>query len=131
MTERQSDQDAGAGSRLTFHLAPRPVWEALAADAPYFPERFAEEGFVHTTLGADNLLDVANRYYRGDPRPYCALLVDLDRIAAPWRFDEAGPLYPHIYGPIDRAAVVEVLPVERDATGAFTAVGAGHSRSDS
>jgi uncharacterized protein (DUF952 family) len=123
MTDRESAPEAASSSGMTFHLVPRPVWEGLAADAPYFPERFDAEGFVHTTLGEENLLAVANRYYRADPRPYLALVVDLDRVAAPWRFDEAGPLYPHVYGPIDRAAVVEVLPVDRDETGGFTAIG--------
>jgi uncharacterized protein (DUF952 family) len=108
--------------RLTLHLVPRPVWDGLAANAPYLPERFDADGFIHTTLGADNLLAVANRYYRADPRPYLALIVDLDRVAAPWRFDQAGPLYPHIYGPIERGAVVEVVPVKRDEAGAFTGI---------
>lgn len=131
MTERQSQPENDSSSRLTLHLAPRPIWEELAAGAPYVPERFDDEGFVHTTLGADNLLAVANRYYRADPRPYLALVVDLDRIAAPWRFDEAGPLYPHIYGPIERDAVVAVAPVFRDATGAFTAIGSSGGASGS
>jgi hypothetical protein len=32
------------------------------------------------------------------------------------------PLFPHIYGPINRDAIVAVRQVERDATGAFVAI---------
>lgn len=129
MTEEQSDPEYASSPRLTHHLVPRPVWEGLAANAAYFPEQFDAEGFVHTTLGEANLLAVANRYYRADPRPYLALIVDLGRVAAPWRFDDAGPLYPHIYGPIERTSVVAVVPVERDRDGTFTGVGAPESAS--
>jgi uncharacterized protein (DUF952 family) len=131
VTDREPEPEDDSSPRLTFHLVPRPVWDGMAAGAPYFPERFAEEGFVHTTFGDANLLAVANRFYQADPRPYLALLVDLDRVAAPWRFDEAGPLYPHIYGPIERDAVVDVVPVDRDETGAFTAVGSRRPASGS
>ncbi len=107
----------------TLHLVPEPVWRAAMAGAAYEPERFAEEGFVHTTLGEETLIEVANRYYQGDPRPYLVLDVDLDRLAAPIRFDEAGPSFPHVYGPIETAAVVCVRRAERDPAGGFVGIG--------
>jgi len=105
------------------HLVPEPVWDEQAGGGTYLPERFAEEGFVHTTLGEETLIEVANRYYQGDPRPYLVLDVDLDRLAAPVRFDEAGPSFPHVYGPIETAAVVRVRRAERDPGGGFVGIG--------
>ncbi len=109
---------------ISLHLVPEPAWHKQAAGDTYVPERFAEEGFVHTTLGEETLLEVANRYYRDDPRPYLVLDVDLDRLAAPVRFDEAGPSYPHVYGPIETTAVVRVRRADRDPAGAFVGIGA-------
>ena len=71
----------------------------------YRPEAFEREGFVHCTDGLAHLLVPANAYYRDDPRPYLALEIDLDAVAAPARFDDEACRYPHIYGPIDVAAV--------------------------
>ena len=121
----------GRPSGIALHLVPESVWREHGARPAYLPERFAEEGFVHTTLGEATLLEVANRYYLGDPRPYLVLDVDLDRLAAPVRFDEAGPSFPHVYGPIETAAVVRVRQAERDAAGIFVGIGgtAGGDRS--
>jgi uncharacterized protein (DUF952 family) len=51
------------------------------------------------------------------------LTVDLDRTGSPWRFDDPGGIYPHVYGPIDTSSVMEVRPMIRDAEGAFTGIG--------
>lgn len=119
-----SDQAVGDGpmTGTTLHLVPEPVWRAQEGEAGYLPERFAEEGFVHTTLGEETLLEVANRYYRHDPRPYLVLEVDLGRLAAPVRFDEAGERFPHVYGPIGRVAVGRIRRAVRDGDGTFVRV---------
>ena len=114
MTHQSSESPA-----FTLHLAPEERWAATDAADDYTPEGFAEEGFVHTTLGDDEVLAVGNRYYAGDPRPHLVLTVALDRLDAPWRFDEAGPLYPHVYGPLTRDAVTGVRRARRDADGRF------------
>ncbi len=110
-------------SGLTLHLVPEPVWCAEAAAREYRPEPFAEEGFVHCTDGEALLIEVANRYYRADPRPFLALDVDLARIAARAVYEDAEQRYPHIYGPIEREAVVRVRRMERADDGAFTSIG--------
>jgi len=35
------------------------------------------------------------------------------------RYDDPAQIYPHVYGPIDRAAIVGVLTMPRDASGAY------------
>ncbi len=112
-----------APSGIAHHLVPESVWRDQASGDAYLPERFQDEGFVHTTLGEETLLEVANRYYRADPRPYLVLDVDLDRLESPVRFDEAGPSFPHVYGPIATTAVVRVRRAERDQLGAFVGLG--------
>ena len=85
----------------------------------YRPEAFASEGFaLHD--GLDHLLVPANAHLRDDPRSYLALEIDLDAVAAPARFDDAARRYPHIYGPVDVAAVRRVLRAARSEDGTFT-----------
>lgn len=87
------------------------------------PGGFAEEGFVHLTIGLDQLLVPANAYYRDDPRPHVALTVDLTLVTDEVRFDAQPELYPHLYGPLPVAAVREVRAAVRDADGTFTGWG--------
>jgi uncharacterized protein (DUF952 family) len=105
---------------VTFHLVPAVVWEEQRHGSHYVPESFPTEGFVHCTDGLDHLLVPANAYYRDDPRPYLALEIDLDAVEAPARYDDDARRYPHVYGPVDVAAVRRVLVAERAADGTFT-----------
>jgi uncharacterized protein (DUF952 family) len=104
---------------LTYHLIPVEVWAAADQEAPLERDSLADEGFIHCTDGTDALIATANRHYRDDPRDFLALTVDLDRVQSPWRYDDPGKPYPHIYGPIDRSAIVGTGSVRRNAEGSF------------
>ena len=108
--------------RPTFHLIPLEVWGDADPDAPLVRPSLDDEGFIHCTDGADALIATAERHYRDDPRPFLALRLDLDGITSPWRYDEPGKPYPHIYGPIDRPAILDVVTVLRDPDGRFKAL---------
>jgi len=112
-------------TRLTFHLAPVEVWEAADPGAPYVAVGYAREGFIHCTDGVDALGATFDRHYLADPRPFVALTVDLDALGVPWRFDVPGSPYPHIYGPIQRSAIVSVQTVIRGPNGRFERLGSG------
>lgn len=103
----------------TFHLTPSAWWDAADPAAPLGAPSLAGEGFIHCTTGAAEMVATANRHYRDDPRTFVILTIDLDRLTSPWRFDDASGTYPHVYGPIDRAAIVAVAPAPRDPGGAF------------
>ncbi|MBW3632020.1 MAG: DUF952 domain-containing protein [Chloroflexi bacterium] len=90
----------------------------------YRPEVFGDEGFIHCTDGEALVLEVANRYYTDDPRPFLLLEVDLDRVSASAIYEDDERNYPHIYGPLERDAVRRVFRVERAPDGAFMAIGA-------
>ena len=122
MTTEQPTADRRPSGR-TLHLVPEPVWRAHEGSATYTPERFAEEGFVHCTDGEALLLEVANRYYRDDPRAYIVLDVDLGAVQAPAVYEDEARRYPHVYGSIERAAVRRVRRLERAADGSFTGFG--------
>ena len=114
------------------HLAPAEYFQAIPPDTPYLPIDYERDGFVHCTQGAGLLLRVANAFYKDMPGDFVVLVIDEDRLAAPVKYEPpipvsgGGPissdaiLFPHVYGPIDRQAIVDVVGVRRDAHGAFT-----------
>jgi len=101
-----------------FHLVPVESWESAPADEPFRAASLEDEGFVHLTHDWQDLIDVGNRYYRGDSRPFVALGISLPRVTSPWRYD-GDARYPHVYGPIDRAAIIGVDSMIRAADGTF------------
>ncbi len=111
-------------TRPTLHLVPELDWLAHDPALPFLPEAWERDGFIHCTDGDDEMLIVANRFYATDPRPFLLLTVDLERNGSPWRFDDPEHRYPHIYGPIAPAAVLEARPMMRDRKGCFDGIGA-------
>jgi uncharacterized protein (DUF952 family) len=109
-------------TRPTLHLVPEATWEGHDPSTPYLPAAYVQDGFVHCTDGDEEMVAVANRFYRDDPQPFLLLTVDLDRTGSQWRFDEPGSPYPHVYGPIDLAAVMEVRRMDRAMDGTFLRV---------
>jgi len=112
-----------APDAATLHLVPEDVWLAQNEECHYQPEGFSTEGFIHCTHGRDFVVEVGNRYYRDDPRPYLVLEVDLERVAAPVVYEDDERRFPHIYGPLERHAVRRAYRVERAADGTFIAIG--------
>ncbi len=102
---------------LTYHLVPRTEWEATDPSSSYVPAAFGVDGFVHCTDGAAELAATANRYFGSFSGDLLALVLDVGSLSAPVRYEDPGRIYPHVYGPIDRAAIVEVLTMRRDADG--------------
>lgn len=76
------------------------------------------------------MLRMANTSYRDEGEPMAALLLDPAKVGAPVRFESARSaapdtenlLFPHVYGPIDRAAIAEIRYARRDATGAYVSL---------
>ena len=105
--------------RLTYHLTPRAWWEAADPDAPLRAPTLATEGFIHCTDDAVEMVATANRHYSSDPGEFVILTIDLDRISSAWRVANPGGVYPHVFGPIDRPAILKVVPAPRDPNGGF------------
>lgn len=108
---------------ITLHLAHVDVWLRQVRSGTYVPEAFGQEGFIHCTDGLDRAIEVGNRYYQGDPRQYCLLVIECAKVMAPIVYEDAKRVYPHIYGPLNTDAVTNVLAVERDPDGRFVRFG--------
>lgn len=106
----------------TFHLVPADAWADAAPDRAYAPPSLADEGFVHCTNGEDEVLRTGDRYYRDDRRDWLVLTVDLERTDVSWTVEDPERRYPHVHGPIDRAAIIAVRRVVRASDGSFVGI---------
>ena len=107
--------------RLTYHLVSADTWAEADPDRPYEAASLATEGFIHCTDGMDELVATANRHYDADPRPFLILTVDLDEAGSQWRIDDPGQIYPHVFGSIDRRAILRAIAAPRGGGGEFVA----------
>lgn len=111
------------------HVVPLGEWNAHP-DRPYAPASLTEDGFVHCSPDEKTTLAIVNAFYRDAPRPLLALILDVDRLAAPCVWEAAAPvpppgvaegtLFPHVFGPLNRDAVERVLEVHWDDQGRAT-----------
>ena len=107
---------------LTYHVVAEPYFVAGDPDQPYVPEAFDDDGFIHCTDGIPNVLATANCHYKDDARHWLALVIDKEKVGAEVRYEDPKRIYPHIYGPLNRDAIVSALPVKRDDDGTFLAL---------
>jgi glutathione S-transferase len=99
-----------------YHLVLRRIWER-DSDQPYRADSLASEGFIHCSF-ADQVAHSANRFY-ADAQNLLVLHIDPARLTRPLREEASGSgeWFPHIYGPINRDAVVTAQALTRGADG--------------
>jgi len=106
--------------KIIYHIAPLEQWEAQLDQPDYRASSLRHEGFIHCTAEPEKLEQVANQFYRESPRSYMIACIAVGRLDADLRWEEADAhLFPHIYGPLNRSAVVATLPFPRDVNNRF------------
>ncbi len=111
-------------TEIIYHLTPAEYFNSLPADQPYRPREFDRDGFIHCTKGEERLLLVADTIYRRVPGDFLALVIDERKVTSPLKYENVGGiLFPHIYGGLNRDAIVRVVTMGRRADGTFLPVG--------
>jgi uncharacterized protein (DUF952 family) len=117
---------------VILHLLPAWLSETMGAEDDYLPATYAADGFIHCSPTDDVMLAVANAYYAGGDEDLVVWDVDESLLTAQVRWEPpepappqgvpAGQRFPHVYGPIERRAVVRVRRLVRGPAGgpAFT-----------
>ena len=101
-----------------FHIATAADWRRALETGSYTTSTLGvpleEEGFIHASR-RDQVQGVFDRYYRGAGEHLVLLTIDPSGLTdAEVRVEAVGDdTYPHVYGPINRGAVVEVAPLDR------------------
>lgn len=115
---------------IILHLVSKAEFDAALPDQPFVAANYPKDGFIHCTAEWDVMQQVANSYYHAQPGEFLVLEIDADRVTSPVRFEPpipphppghalAGHLFPHIYGPINRDAIVAIRTAARAADGLF------------
>jgi uncharacterized protein (DUF952 family) len=103
-----------------FHIATAADWRRALETGSYTTSTvgvsLAEEGFIHASR-RDQVQGVFDRYYRSVGEDLVLLTIDTSRLGSEVRVEPVGDdTYPHVYGPINRRAVIEVAPLSRKGT---------------
>jgi uncharacterized protein (DUF952 family) len=104
---------------VIYHIANRQTWNASAPAGVYRGDTLERDGFIHCSMHAQ-VIDTAERYYSGR-EGLVLLAIDAARLAPELRYEVStgGALFPHIYGPLNREAVIRVDDFEPGADGKF------------
>jgi uncharacterized protein (DUF952 family) len=92
---------------LVYHIVLPDAWAAFDTELYRAPSLEAE-GFIHCSL-ADQLERVIERYYK-DADSLVVLEIETERLMSRVLNEPStgNEIYPHIYGPINRDAIVSV-----------------------
>jgi uncharacterized protein (DUF952 family) len=118
-----------------YHLTPASYYHRQPENQPYQTETLVQEGFIHCTASVEKLIEVANVYFADLRDDLLVLEIDPAQLTAPLIFEPPIPpinapvvteetstshsntLFPHIYGPLDRQAILSCFVLQRDPVG--------------
>jgi uncharacterized protein len=121
---------------VVLHLLALDEWRAWrdGRASTYAPASLAAEGFVHCTGEDATMVAVANASYRSLPDEVVVVSLDPDRLTSEvrWEAPAGGPppgappdvRFPHVYGPLERGAIVTVRMLRRGPDGSYLGFGA-------
>jgi len=104
---------------IIFHITTREAWNE-ATEGIYLTESFPTEGFIHCST-RDQVVKVANARFRGQAG-LVLLSIDSEKVTPEIVYEnlEGGQeLFPHIYGALNKNAVVKITQFEPGADGYF------------
>ncbi len=93
---------------LIYHVVLPEVWEKFKDEKFYEAESLQTEGFIHCSF-AEQIETVLQRYYKDAERVF--LLHIEPKLLTAKLIEESstgGKVYPHVYGRINREAIVEI-----------------------
>jgi uncharacterized protein (DUF952 family) len=113
---------------LIFHITSRRVWDEAQERGNYRAESLATEGFIHCST-VTQVLSVAENFYKGQ-HGLVLLVIEPTLLSTDLKWEPPsggtpppgvpkGDMFPHIYGPINLDAVVNVVELEEDPQGKF------------
>jgi uncharacterized protein (DUF952 family) len=103
---------------VILHIADGAAWGAALASGRYLPSDYRRDGFVHCS-DPDQVVRVANQRFRGVGN-LVLLYIDPSRLSARVYYENAEgdeELFPHVYGPIEVAAVSRWVPFREGPDG--------------
>lgn len=93
---------------LIYHIVLPEVWESFKEKEDYEAESLHTEGFIHCSF-AEQLDGVLQRYY-SNAEKVLILSLDTEKLSSKLVKEPStnNEIYPHIYGKINKSAIVEI-----------------------
>jgi len=93
---------------LIYHIVLPEVWENFKEKEEYEGESLRSEGFIHCSF-AEQLDGVLQRYY-SNAEKVLILSLDTEKLTSELVNEPStnNEIYPHIYGKINKSAIVEI-----------------------
>lgn len=105
------------GARRIWHLVGEAAWLEGLGHLEHRADSLATEGFLHFS-SPEQVRATARRFYQGQPN-FLGLEVLVDRLGSALVYEESRGhgVFPHLYAPLPRAAVVAVHPLRWSEAG--------------
>ena len=115
-------------SEIIMHITSREAWKAAQEAGRCTAPSLTSDGFIHCSTRSQ-VLPVAEKFYKGQTG-LVILVIDSTRLSSDLKWEapsdgappsgvSASETFPHVYGPINLDAVVQVLDFELTAGGKF------------
>ena len=94
---------------LIYHITTKAQWQEAQKNGAYASPALNEEGFIHCSE-REQVRDIKSRFYAGK-QDLVLLTINTDMLTSQLVFEWSPSVeqtFPHIYGPINIDAVVEV-----------------------
>ena len=96
-----------------YHVTTHEAWKQAQQQGFYTAPSLETEGFIHNSE-AHQVAGVLERYYKGQT-DLLKLVIDTNKLTSRLQYDLASSInenFPHIYGPINLDAVVDVVDIK-------------------
>ena len=114
---------------MIFHITTRMAWDEANNSGEYRAASLLTEGFIHCSTLAQ-VIPVADLYYKGES-DLVLLMIEPTLLSSTLKWElpaegspppgiPEGDQFPHVYGPIDLDAVVDVIELMSRPDGTFT-----------
>jgi len=112
---------------MIFHITARTAWTEAQSSGQYIADSLQTEGFIHCSQ-LNQVLPVAEKYYKGQSG-LVLLVIEPSHLSSELKWEDPsggtptgvpeGEQFPHVYGPINLDAVINVLDFVFDSNGSF------------
>jgi uncharacterized protein (DUF952 family) len=108
---------------IILHITQHDQWQQAKRSGFYRGDTLDSEGFIHCST-PQQIIKVANTFFKGE-KGLVLLCIESDKIKAEIKYEGVEEdYYPHIYGPLNIDAVIQVLDFEPGEDGKFELPGA-------
>ena len=104
-----------------YHITKKETWNKAVANKLYDFCTLKTDGFIHCSTSSQ-YLEVANRLFKGETNDLILLAINevlVDSKIVYENLEGGKKLFPHIYGPLNLNAVIEMYNFTKDKRGDF------------